>query len=348
MMLSAELFDYIFSFLQRDRAALNSCSAAHPFLFSLAERHLFVHIVIFLDHHDHEGPPPTGIPEGFLVPYLFICLSERPYLANHVRSITIDGRDYPKDPETFEKLSTILSLIQQARRFSFHNFKFFTFPEIFHSASLNCLRTPHMKEVSIRNMNRFPMAFLDGLKNLKILELDSSLCNFTNCANTAPTSLEYLSLTDVHNAHVVTWWAERKVNGLIALHAKAERSPFPDLSLIFNACLESLRSLSLGIGDMCAFFILDPYYMLTFHRRNEVPRGRDYHQSYRRLSIQLIFTSMSRGGHHSYDDNNLPINLFRFLPSFHYAACYHSGSFPQTCSSQLGVSYEKAFKFGSS
>jgi len=244
-MLSADLFDYIFSFLQRDRATLNSCSAAHPFLSSLAERHLFVHIVIFIGHY--EG----AIPEGFLVPYLFTCLSERPYLANHVRSITIDGRGHPKYSESFEKLSTILSLIQQANRLSFHNIPSFTFPEIFHSALLNCLRTPHMKEFSLRHTNGFPMALLDGFKNLKRLELDSSRCNFTNCANTTPTSFECLSLSEVYNVHGVTSWAERRVNGLITLHAKAERFYFLDLSPIFNACLESLRSLSLGIGNMC-------------------------------------------------------------------------------------------------
>jgi hypothetical protein len=247
-MFPAEILDRIFSSLQKDRAALCSCSAAHPFLSSIAERHLFVHLLIYIGN-------PTSATNGFLVPQLSRCLSERPYLADHVRSITIDSRVYSGPCEAFEELSNLLPLISRSETVSLLNIKWLGLPEKLRSAFLNYLRMPRMKEIYLQNCTHFPLTTLDDATNIKSLKFDSWRCSYkalNDTANPIPTSLESLFLVDVDSQEFISWVLPRVVR-LISLHAKASLFALPNLTPIFYACFESLRSLTLEIGTSCMF-----------------------------------------------------------------------------------------------
>src|SRR5258705_3853852 len=115
-MLPTETMDCILSFLQRDQATLKACSAAHPLLSFLAERHLLTHMIFYIGFYSKRHPCcPT---DGFPVPLLSRRLSERPYLAHHIRSITLDGSafSYPEPPMVFKELSVILPSISSPEK----------------------------------------------------------------------------------------------------------------------------------------------------------------------------------------------------------------------------------------
>jgi len=258
-MLPAEILDRIFSFLQNDRAALTSCSAAHPYLYSLVERYLFVHLFIYIEGiHARHPSAIYGIP----VSRLSRCLSERPNLANHVRSVTIDGRIYSRSSnKAFQELSTILPSIQRAESVSLRNIQWLRLPESFRSALLDCLQTPHMEEIHLRDGTDFPLTLLDDCRNIKCLKLDSSDCSYVDYAeNETPTSLESLFLGEVINREEFMYWAETRLEKLISLYVKTTLFPLPDLSPIFPS-LESLRSLTFAISTSCTSLrvILDQY-----------------------------------------------------------------------------------------
>jgi len=80
--------DYIFSFLQSDYISLRKCFEGHPFLASLAERHLYAHIA--LQNH------PTRNDQKFLPSELLSVFAERPHLLNNVFSLNIELMFLPK------------------------------------------------------------------------------------------------------------------------------------------------------------------------------------------------------------------------------------------------------------
>jgi hypothetical protein len=253
-MLPVEILDHIFSFLQKDRAAqtLRSCSAAHPLLSSVAERHLFVHTIVY--GNPSRDPPPN---DGFLVSHLARCLTEGPHRANHIRSIAIQDNHHTElSAQPLNELSTILPLIQRAEEISLCSIRWSSLPKIFLSALLDCFRTPYMKQICLKNSFTFPLSILDNFKNIKSLKVDSSFVGFRgSAANSTSTSLESLFLLDVGNISEFLTWATPRVNSLISLHVKTVAYSFPNLSPILNACKLSLTNLTLEIGTSCTFLI---------------------------------------------------------------------------------------------
>jgi hypothetical protein len=255
--LPAEILDHIFSFLQKDRPTLKSCSVAGPLLSSFAKRHLFAHIDIYLGIYASQSSPN----DGFLVPKLYKCLSERPYLANRIRGISLiaDGLSdsYYASSTSLQELLTILSLIQRAEEVSLRNVRWSKLPETFREALLDYLRTSHVKEITLESAYGFPLGFLDDAENIKTLKLETSHCRkLQRAAHPTPTSLESLFLVDVGHWNEFFAWADPGLQNLISLHVKSRILPFPNLYRIFTICLESLRSLTLDIGDSCTFLDL--------------------------------------------------------------------------------------------
>ena len=249
--LPVEILDRIFSFLQKDRAALKSCSAAHPLLSSIAERHLFAYITVYLAINSFRSSPI----DGYLVPQLSSRLSRWPYLANQIRGIAIDDGSY-RSSNSLEELSTILPLISRSEKFSLCNIERLKMTWKVRSMLLDYLRTPHMQEIYLQHSHNFPLAILDDARNIKSLKVRSSRCNFKHCAPHTPTSLESLFLVDVKSVYEYITWAVPRAKNLISLHVKTTMVCFPNLSPILDACLESLRSLTLDIGPLCTLLIL--------------------------------------------------------------------------------------------
>ena len=245
-MLPAELVDWIFTFLQKDPNALKSCSAAHPLLSFLAEPHLFVHIIFYVGFHSNHPCPTDGLP----VSKLSRCLAERPHLANHTRSITIDGSaSLNSNPSVFfEGLSTLLPLIPSPEKISLRHVRWFQFPEALRLAVLNCFRTPRMKEICLHNSPNFPFPVLDDFRNIKNLELGSSGSSLQY--HPVQTTLASLSIVDDDLVRYIAL-AGSRLNGLTTLHAKAKFRPFPDLSPIFTSYSNSLKCITLDIGSFC-------------------------------------------------------------------------------------------------
>jgi hypothetical protein len=252
-MLPTETMDCILSFLQRDQATLKACSAAHPLLSSLAERHLITHMIFYIGFYSKHRPCcPT---DGFPVPRLSRCLSERPYLTHHIRSITFDGSafSYPEPPHVFKELSTVLPLISHPEKVTIRHTGWSEFPEDFRSTLLDFLRKPRMKEICLQDAHDFPLAVLNNFRNIKNLSLGSTLCGYMW---PILTSIESLSLVDI-NSDAYIAWASSRLNSLISLHVKVAFQPFPDLSPIFYNCSETLKRLTLEIGSFCTFLLLD-------------------------------------------------------------------------------------------
>ena len=250
--LPAEIIDFIFSFLQKDQAALKSCSAAHPLLSSLAERHLFAYVILYTASHII---PPDPI-DGFLVPQLSRCLSERPNLAKYIRSVTIDGGLGRTSYTIFDELSTLLPLLTHSEELSLRKLRWSVLPDKLRSALVSFLQATHIKGIYLAKFDNFPLTLLSNLKHMKTLAIDSSGCSFKHArhAHRITTSLESLSLTDVTLVEY-TRWACLGLNGLISLHVNIY--PLPDLSLILTACSKSLTSLTLEIDTSCTLFILN-------------------------------------------------------------------------------------------
>jgi len=256
-MLPPETIDCILSFLQRDQATLKACSAAHPLLSSLAERHLLTHIIFYIGFYSKYRPCcPT---DGFPIPRLSRCLSEKPYLAQHIRSITFDGSafSFPEPPQVFKELSTVLPLISHPEKVTLRHTGWSEFPEEFRSTLLNFLRNPRLKEICLKNAHNFPLTVLADFRNIKNLILGSTLCSYIFRAGRPTfTSIESLSLVDI-TSDTYAAWAGSKLNSLISLRVQVRFYPFPKLSPIFNSCSDTLKRLTLEIGSLCTSLPLD-------------------------------------------------------------------------------------------
>ena len=239
-------------------AKRSSCSqvmfrwtAAHPLLSSITERHLFAYITVYLAINSFHSSPI----DGYLVPQLSSRLSQWPYLANQIRGIAIDDGSY-RSSNSLEELSTILLLILCSEKFSLCNIERLKMTRKFRSTLLDYLRTSHMQEIYLQHSHNFPLAILDDARNIKILKVRASRCNFKHCASHTPTSLESFFLVDVESVYEYITWAVPRAKNLISLHVKTTMVRFPNLSPILDACMESLRSLTLDVGPLCTLLIL--------------------------------------------------------------------------------------------
>ncbi len=168
--LTPDVVDYIFSFLQSDYISLRKCSEGHPFLASLAERHLYTYIA--LQNH------PTRNDQKFLPFELLKVFAERPHILDNVFGLNIEliSLQNVEMIRSLEGISSILSMVPRLTSITLRGrgrdtVAWRNLDETFQAAFLNRLRSPFVAKASIEEIIGFPLSAFDQCKSLKHLSL---------------------------------------------------------------------------------------------------------------------------------------------------------------------------------
>ena len=251
--LFVDILDYIFAFL--NPKSLIACSKAHPFFSTIAERHLYHHIILadpFLFH-------PAGGPGHLVMPsYLIRRLSEAPQIVSHVRILQIElGVS-----EIHEEIALILPMLTSLERIALTSFLFgFSWDsrvsETLKVAVEACLRLPTLRGVYIGHV-KFPLAMLDGNANIKTLWLSRSLQR-ADCLVDANHFLQLTSLVledTLYGNCIIAWgeaWAKQHITKLRSL-----RCGYGHVLWFLENCSDTLTDLDIELEVPC-----EPSLLLT-------------------------------------------------------------------------------------
>ena len=196
--LPPDVVDYIFSFLQSDYISLRKCSEGHPFLASLAERHLYTYIA--LQNH------PTRNDQKFLPSELLEVFAERPHILDNVFGLNIELISLHKVEmiRSLEGISLILSMVPRLISITLRGrgrdtVAWRNLDETFQTAFLNLLCSPSVTEVSIEEVVGFPLSAFDQCKSLKHLSLHGKFRSDFGMSTLTLTHLPTLESLSMYN-----------------------------------------------------------------------------------------------------------------------------------------------------
>jgi len=223
MQLPPDVVDHIFSFLQSDYISLRKCSEGHPFLASLAERHLYTHIA--LQNH------PTRNDQKFLPSELLNDFAERPHLLDNVFSLNIELISLPKVEmiRSLEDISLILSNVPKLTSITLRGrgrdtVAWHNLDGTFQATFQNRLRAPSVTEASIEEIVGFPLSAFNRCKSLMHLSLHGRFRNDFDPTLTlmdmmdVPT-LESLSIYSFRPLNTIFMWFPLSNLGVLGFHS---------------------------------------------------------------------------------------------------------------------------------
>lgn len=190
LLLAPEILDHIFSFLQLDHATLKTCSQASSVLSPLVEPHLYAQITAY---------NPDG-PDTFTE--FTKLLSDNPYIANYVRSLTImipgSGIYLLNDDVILNNLPKLTRLeMITLNGFGIHErTSWDNLSRKFQVAFTNCLQLPSMRYVALQNIWKPPFFILGKCRTMKGLFLDGVVWNYSPCFPNSRLSLSGLPELD--------------------------------------------------------------------------------------------------------------------------------------------------------
>ena len=212
-----EIFDHIFAFLHPK--SLIACSEAHPFFSTIAERHLYHHIILARSSRFYIVGSGPGY---FLMPsHLIRLLSEAPQIVNHVRVLQIELCR----PETHEELALILPMLTALESIALTS----RHPLLWNLmvsqtlviALAECLRLPTLRVVHVDDLY-FPLSMLDANDNMKELSFSRS-SSFSMADrpddNNPPFQLTSLKIKNIDPGYrtFFTTWAKQHITKLQSL-----------------------------------------------------------------------------------------------------------------------------------
>ena len=256
MSLPDDVLDYIFSFLQSDFRALKACAQSHPKIIPLVERHLYANIELV--QVANTVTTETSGHDVRTVDSFVGLLSDKPHIANYVRSLDIAvALDVTK---WLENLASILRMCSLLNKITFRSstqptgelLEWVSLPENFRQAFLDCLHLPSMQAVSITLVSGFPMSALNHSKSVKSL----TLCGWTPGPDFIVETpryplLEDLAIQDCSReavGQIITWVQPRNLRSLEVLLASHDTE---QLSRFFPSCSNTLTNLILDIKNKC-------------------------------------------------------------------------------------------------
>jgi len=203
-MLPPEIIDHIFSFLHSDLVTLETCSRAHPILFKLIQKHLYVNTTIRNDTAEIVQLSKSVSDIAHYVRSLHIII-ERPrrwLRVNYWGSFNEEG------------IAMILPKFRMLRKISLDDCvatRWPMFHQSFCAAFIQCLRLPSLIEVSIHGTREFPLTAFVNCMSIKKLTLDGSFTfNNLSADSTSPyPQIESLSIRRCRaSLPTITSWAK--------------------------------------------------------------------------------------------------------------------------------------------
>ena len=242
MMLPPEIVDHILSFL--DPLTLKKCIACCPELSDILERHLYANITL----QDAESCQLNPCFQ------LVKLLSHSPHIANYVRSLTIRVTQPPfhrrgciQDVEIVSILQDKLQRLERvclAPAYEKSAVRWSDMHENTRAAFLMLPRLPTLKEVSIRDIEIFPLSTFDECQNITRLLLRGHSCHSDTLNWEGQSPYPQLDFLSGNFRHSDTWQVQ---------------SPYPRLDFLsLESCpptlipwvgSRTLRSLDFRVDD---------------------------------------------------------------------------------------------------
>ena len=261
MSLPTDVLDYIFSFLESDRVALEACSQSHPFLSQFAERYLYSTIKL------QDGGSIRDAAFEFNQ-----LLLDTPRIGSYVRTVEVriphkfhfEVMDLTHVSSILPKLSLVkkIALIQEGTRgdFSWENL-----PETFRQAFLNCLALQSMEELSLVYVINFPLSALKDCKTIKTLQLRNWKHDLKSkvLRDTLMHPLPPVESLSIHSCEknslqkMLPWLENRNIRSLSfsTRRGSSETYDFDILPNLLTRCSNHLTTLDLDVKTSCMSFV---------------------------------------------------------------------------------------------
>jgi len=258
-MFPVEIVDNIFSRL--DYHSLEASSAAAPFLSRIAERHLYADIALVAWYGCKDSKLPLTIAQ------LSNLLSERPHIASHVFSLTIEISQSISVDQYLEAFPQVIRLLQNLRKITIerpHGPPYFwdegwsKLPESFRSSLEYSLRLPSMQELEVIGIIAIPLSFLHDCTGIEILKLQG--CTISDPELNSPHGgplIRDLSLVDVRHSSLkrLTPWIAKSCKQLQYFRFSPYSRPEREFSLtippILFSCSNALTALDIDLVSSC-------------------------------------------------------------------------------------------------
>ena len=239
MLVSAELIDHIFSFLQGESSALEACSKADTTLSRLAEPYLYADIIVTTN-------------TKWAVDELYDQFCTNPHILDIPHTLHFD-RTFLWFPnhELLTSITQVMSMIPRMANLTSLSFQGQPWRDILYEdflwAFATCLQQSAVEEVCLEDFCDFPLALLDNGKNIKKLKL-------TDCtvSEDGPMlglgllheSLETLILEGGYNPDLLVW-AKYRATSLTTLELRNFSGEYHWYNIrgLLAACSNSLTQL---------------------------------------------------------------------------------------------------------
>jgi hypothetical protein len=256
-----DILDYIFSLIS-DSGSLVACSKAHPSFSTIAEKHLYFHIIIPTSTDIVlEGPGPYFLEPSHLVK----LISETPQIVNHVRvlHIAFSGQARSAEMSSYEEIALILPMFPALEFIALTTLYAFSWqdalPQILKTAVEDCLRLPTLRLVHVGDL-QFPLSMLNSNAHIDFFSLSQSL-QMPDFPDDTDSHLQLKSLVveDIETKYRPSFstWAKRHIVNLQCL--SCDYSDDQTVLELLQVCSGTLNNLELKIQSPCEAISLLAY-----------------------------------------------------------------------------------------
>ena len=245
-MFPPEILDHIFSFLQGDHATLKSCAQVNSVFSNLVEPHLHAQLTFdFASTNRH-------------IFKFSDLLSDRPQIANYVRSLTIKVVDKRYSPH-----QSVSDIWRKLLRLEVITLTFRTRgtwlgePRYFRKAFTDCIGLPSLCELTLRGIKEFPLSILGGNKSIRRLVLhETEVCAskyekslISECPGLSSLSLYHCPF----KSFIIVFWAEMQNLRSISLCMKLQSRTYLIIMMkdLLKVSSKSLTHLEIDFGQEC-------------------------------------------------------------------------------------------------
>ena len=262
MMIPTELIDHILSFLRPDFKTLEICSTVFP---HLADRYLYSHVSLCSTF--------KKVDDGlFYWPKFHDFINQvdqHPHILFSVQNMQIIIAEYPSTPDFLPIISKFLPKFSKLQSINLKALAPFFWDELkpdLSAAFQKCFQSLSINQVSIHNINRFPLNLFDNCQNLKRLDLKGRRFTGVSTLSYPPLSSLHINIPfgptkiSAYLPKIVSWMNSRTLQSL----SISILQPI-DLRPLFEACSPTLLTLDLRMncgGELC--FNLFKTHLISF------------------------------------------------------------------------------------